>query len=258
MPDTTDLLRIGTDQVPCEIRLSRRRRTLAIEVQPEPRIIVRAPSGWSRALIEARVTERIPWIGRHVRRFRSLAAVLPPPPAYVTGDLLAYVGEFHRLEVVAAGRPAVARLPGTLRVGVPPGAGPDRVRRVLETWYRARAGELFATLLDERFDWFRGRGHPLPVIAVRKMTSRWGTLAARRRRGTLHWPGATPRGASRMTLNLALVRAPRECAEYVIVHELCHLEHRGHGRDFYRLMDHQLPDWPERKRRLESLLLLQA
>ena len=244
---TRGLLRIGDEQVPCEIRLSRRRRTLGIEVQPEPRIIVRAPAGWSRALIEARVTERATWIGRHVQRFRSLAAALPPAPAFVTGDLLPYLGELHRLEVVSAGRPAVARLPGALRVAVPPGAGPERVRRALETWYRARAGELFATLLDERCDWFLGRGHPRPTISVRRMTTRWGTLG----------PPA-PHGASRMTLNLALIRAPRECGEYVVVHELCHLEHRGHGRGFYRLMDQRLPDWPERKRRLESLLLLQA
>jgi predicted metal-dependent hydrolase len=258
MPGSTDLLRVGTDQVPCEIRLSGRRRTLGIEVRPGPRVIVRAPASWPRALIEARLAERVPWIGRHVQRFRGLAAVLPPPPAYVTGDLLPYVGEFHRLEVVVARHPTVARLPGALQVGVPPGAGPDRVRRALETWYRARAGELFATLVDERFDWFLGRGHPRPTIAVRKMTARWGTLAGPVRRGALRWPGASPRGPSRMTLNPALVRAPRECSEYVVVHELCHLEYRGHGRDFYRLMDQRLPDWPERKRRLESLLLLQT
>ncbi len=245
MPGTTDLLRVGTDQVPCEIRLSGRRRTLGIEVHPEPRVIVRAPSGWPRELIEARLTERVPWIGRHVQRFRHLAAALPPPPGYVSGDLIAYLGEFHHLEVVANRRATVIRRPGALRVGVPQGAGADGVRRALETWYRARARELFATLVDESCAWFLGRGHRRPTISVRKMTTRWGTLAG-------------PRGASRMTLNLALIRAPRECSEYVVVHELCHLEHRGHGRDFYRLMDQRLPDWPERKRRLESLLLLQA
>lgn len=256
MPGTLDLLRVGTDQVPCEIRRSTRRRTLAIEVHPEPRVIVRAPSGWPAAQIAARLAERTAWIGRHVQRFRGLAAALPPPPGYVTGDLLHYLGELHRLEVGTAGRPGVARHPGVLRVGVPAGAGPDRVRRALETWYRARAQELFAVLVEEQFGWFRDRGHPVPALTIRKMTTRWGTLAGPVRRGGLPWSAARPRGASRLTLNLVLVRAPRECSEYVVVHELCHLEHRGHGRNFYRLMDQRLPDWPERKRRLESLLLL--
>lgn len=258
MPGNTDLLRVGTDQVPCEIRLSRRRRTLSIVVHPEPRVIVRAPSGWPRSLIEARLAERTPWIGRHVERFRGLAAVLPPPPAYITGDLIPYLGEWHRLVVVAARRRTVALSPGELRVGVPVGAGPDGVRLALETWYRGRAQELFATLLEEQFGWFRDRGHPLPTVTVRKMTSRWGTLAAPQRRRKFHWPDPRPQGPARVTLNLALIRAPRECSEYVVVHELCHLEHRGHGRDFYRLMDLRLPDWPGRKRRLESLLLLQG
>ncbi len=256
MPSTTELLRVGTDQVPCEIRLSRRRRTLSIEVHPEPRVIVRAPSGWPHALIEARLAERKPWIGRHVQRFRSLAANLPPRPGYASGDLLSYVGAPHRLEVVVAGRPTVTRLAGTLRVGIPGDANPDRVRRALETWYRARARELFGTILDERFGWFQDRGHPCPALVVRKMTARWGTLASAAHRGVPRWPVARPRGASRMTLNLALIRAPRECIEYVVVHELCHLEHRGHGRDFYRLMARQLPDWPDRRHRLEGLLLL--
>jgi predicted metal-dependent hydrolase len=258
MPGTTDLLRVGTDQVPCEIRLSRRRRTLAIEVHPEPRVIVRAPAGWSRTLIEARLAERAAWIGRHVQRFRGLAAVLPPPPAWVTGDLLPYLGELHRLEVIVARRGAVTRQPGALQVGLPPGAGPDRVRRALEAWYRDRARELFAVILEEQFGWFGDRGHPRPTISVRKMTSRWGTLAGPVRCRPLLWPVAGRRGTSRMTLNLALIRAPRECSEYVLVHELCHLEYRGHGPDFYRLMEERLPDWRQRKGRLEGLLLLPA
>lgn len=249
--------------MPCEFRLSRRRRTLSIEVHPEPRVIVRAPASWSRAFIDQRLAERTTWIGRHVQRYRDLAAAMPPPPTYVTGDVLSYVGELHRLEVVSAGRPAVTRLPGVLQVGVPPsgdgGGDTGRVRRALDSWYRARARELFPEILAERCGWFLERGHPRPTVTIRKMSSRWGTLATPARQGLkwgLRWPGSDARRASRMTLNLALIRAPRECAEYVVVHELCHLEHRGHGRDFYRLMDARLPEWQDRRRQLNGLLLL--
>lgn len=256
MMGTTALLHLGSDRVPCEIRLSRRRRTLSIEVHPEPRVIVRAPSGWPPALIEARLAERHRWIGRHVERFRGLAASRPPPLAYATGDLVSYVGEPHRLEVVEAGRPTVSHGAGVLRVGLPPGAGPDRVRGALENWYRAQGRQLFGTILLERFPWFSDRGHGCPRLTLRKMRTRWGTLSSPPRRPVWSFAGASRPGSSRMTLNMALIHAPRECGEYVVVHELCHLEHRGHGRDFYRLLDRQLPDWRERKRRLESLLLL--
>lgn len=256
-----ELLRVGPDQVPFEVRLSPRRRTLSIEVHPEPRVIVRAPAGCPPAVIQARLSERAQWIGRQVQRFRGLAAGRPPAPGYVSGDVLLYVGEPHRLEVGVAGRPAVNLHGGAIRVGVPAGATPDHVRRALDTWYRARAAELFTAILAERFDWFHERGHPRPTLKVRKMTTRWGTLAGPVRRGPTRrllarWTGGATSRVSRMTLNLALIHAPRECSEFVVVHELCHLEHRGHGRDFYRLMEQRMPDWRERKHRLESLLVL--
>ena len=57
---------------------------------------------------------------------------------------------------------------------------------------------------------------------------------------------------SGMTLNLLLIHAPLSAIEYVVVHELCHLRYRGHGREFYGLMDSVLPDWRTRKLLLEA------
>jgi hypothetical protein len=71
------------------------------------------------------------------------------------------------------------------------------------------------------------------------MQSRWGSLS----------PAGT------MTLNANLVRAPRACIEYVVVHELCHLKHRDHDTKFFRLLGQLMPDWEKRKRRLETALL---
>ena len=56
-----------------------------------------------------------------------------------------------------------------------------------------------------------------------------------------------------LTLNVALIRAPRECIEYVITHELCNLKHSRHDAAFYRLLERHMPDW-ERKHKLEMTL----
>jgi hypothetical protein len=247
-----------TRAIPAEVRHSRR-RTLAIEVRRGPRVVVRAPLGCPSHVIEAWLRERRPWIERHAARLRALEAARPPPPAWAPGETHLYLGEPHRLEVGAGRRAGVARERGALRVTVPAGAtgeaGGARVRRALEAWYRARAREEFAALVLARFPFFAGRGHALPTLTVRRMTSRWGSLASEpRRRVAGFFRG--PAGAARMTLNLALIRAPPECIEYVVVHELCHLEHRGHGPAFYRLLERQMPDWRARKRRLEDLGLL--
>ena len=57
-----------------------------------------------------------------------------------------------------------------------------------------------------------------------------------------------------MTLNLELVKTPSACIEYVIVHELCHLLHLNHGKEFYNLLERLLPDWEKRKHALEMTL----
>ncbi len=66
------------------------------------------------------------------------------------------------------------------------------------------------------------------------------------------WGSMSPKG--NMSLRLDLIRAPDECIDYVILHELCHLVHPNHGREFWALVERLVPDWKRRKRLLESLL----
>ncbi len=240
-----------------ELRRSARRRTLSIEVHPGLRVVVRAPLHMDRGVIDGWIAGRSAWIERQFERFRSLGFEPQPPPAplrHVTGESHVYLGKVCRLDVVAASRPGITLDGDALRVAVRGGADGETVRRMLDRWYRERAGEVFTQIITGRFGWFACRGHLLPVLTIRAMTSRWGSLSVPGRAVGL--PSLYRLQPRRMTLNLALIRAPRECVEYVVVHELCHLEERGHGPAFHRLMDEQLPDWRERRRRLEAARLL--
>ncbi len=58
----------------------------------------------------------------------------------------------------------------------------------------------------------------------------------------------SPKG--RISLSCFLMQSPKEAIDYVLVHELCHLKHLNHGRDFYRLLESFLPDWKQRKKQL--------
>jgi hypothetical protein len=50
------------------------------------------------------------------------------------------------------------------------------------------------------------------------------------------------------------VKVPTHCIDYVLVHELCHLQIHNHRPAFYRLLSRCMPDWALRKRRLEGYL----
>lgn len=85
--------------------------------------------------------------------------------------------------------------------------------------------------------WEARMGVRVSRVTLREMTSRWGSC--RKDRASL-------------TINLRLARVPEELIEQVLVHELCHLLHPNHSPAFYAEMTRRLPDWPERKKRLDS------
>ncbi len=66
------------------------------------------------------------------------------------------------------------------------------------------------------------------------------------------WRSCTPTG--KIILNPELIKTPKACIEYVIIHELCHLVHHNHTRNFYDLQSKILPDWERWKDRLEMIL----
>ena len=77
----------------------------------------------------------------------------------------------------------------------------------------------------------------MPDITIRKMRRRWGSCSSK----------------GEVTLNLALIKMPLACIDYVVTHELCHLEAFHHGKPFYRLLAQVMPDWRERELLIEQL-----
>lgn len=84
--------------------------------------------------------------------------------------------------------------------------------------------------------WEQRMGVRIARVTIRDMTSRWGSCRADR---------------ATLTLNLRLALVPEACIEQVLVHELCHLFHPNHSPAFYASMTRFLPDWPEKKKRLD-------
>ena len=71
------------------------------------------------------------------------------------------------------------------------------------------------------------------------MKKRWGSLS---KNGTL-------------TVNVDLIRAPKECIDYVVTHELSHLKVNDHSKAFYGFLGRIMPDWQKRKHMLEMALI---
>lgn len=226
----------GGESIRYEVCFLASRQTLAIEVHPDSRVLVRAPLGCPEALIAERVQKRAGWISRQLADFERYR---PRTPArqYINGESHLYLGRQYRLKLLHGDSAGVKLTRGQLLVSLPCSPEPDLVKALLHRWHLDRARVVFGEVLDATLLHFKGVEQPR--LIVRAMQSRWGSLS---RVGT-------------MTLNVNLVRAPRPCIEYVVTHELCHTRHRDHDATFFKLLGQVMPDWQHRKKKLEAALL---
>lgn len=209
---------------------------VAIHVEPDGRVLVDAPDAAPLAAVLTAVKKRSRWISQHVGAAKQRLAHLLPRE-YVSGEALHYLGRRYRLKVVVQAKSASqARMRGAFIVVTVPERLPAMVRVALEAWYRQRARELFADRLAAvaaSLRWVK----QLPPTRLQFMTVQWGSCS--------------PSG--RITLNPLLVKTPRECIDYVLLHELCHLLHHNHSPKFYTMLDRHMPRWREIKVKLDNM-----
>ncbi len=233
---STQSVQYGTAEIEYELSYAQR-KTLGISVRPDLQVVVKAPVGTPLEEIEARVLRRAPWILKQQKDFERYLPHLPPRQ-YVSGETHRYLGRQYRLKVVESenGTERVKRDRSFITVHVQDRADTGRVRDLLDAWYHDHARRVFKERLEACYPKMEHVGVPYPEIAIRAMSSRWGSCSAR----------------GRITLNVKLIKVPTAYIDYVIFHELCHLAEPYHSPRYYELLDRVLPDWRERRDRLNA------
>lgn len=209
------------------------RRTLAISVLPDGGLELTAPADSEVSEIIARVTKRTAWIERQRRSFSEMNA-LRVPRRFVSGSTHRYLGRQYRLKISKGEEPSV-RLRGAYFHVISRSGAAEEIRQLLADWFREKARRTFGQRLAAWNPWCQRHKLPEPQLMLRRMAKRWGS--------------ASPSG--RIALTPELIHAPSVCIDYVIAHEICHLKHPSHNSEFFRLLSSVMPDWRNRKERLE-------
>ncbi len=229
--------RYGDELIAFE-RVQRRQASgkVLIKVHPDCRVVVSAPREAADDAVLAAVKQRGRWIYEQLRDFRQQLEHVTPRQ-YISGESHYYLGKQYLLKMIEApdSVQGVKMLRGKLEVSVRQRSA-EKVRELLADWYKARAKEVFARRLNAMLDqaiWVTGR----PALRILTMQTQWGSCS--------------PHG--RITLNPHLVKASRECIDYVILHELCHIAEHNHSEHFYRLMSQVMPGWEKTKAKLDGM-----
>lgn len=210
------------------------RKTLAITVEPDRRVVVTAPAAAAIDLVDARIRRRATWIRKQQQYFETL----PPPPTprlWIGGETHRYLGRQYRLKLVCGPETVVRLTGGFFVVTTPNVADLGTVAQAMTDWYRAHARELLA----KRVELLRKQSTWLPPTLVPHLTFR---------RMKLRWGSTAPSG--RICLNVDLVKLPLGCIDYVVAHELVHLQVPNHGPSFWRMLGRVLPEWEKWQHRL--------
>ena len=230
-------LMFGTSPIRYRVERSER-TTLAIHVEPTGSVVVSAPEGASLEAIKAKVRSRGRWILAQQAYFSQFEP-RTPPRRYIPGETHLYLGRRYRLRIQPGGSPGVCAVRGFFMVSGVDFYDAAGIKELLDAWYLDHAEVQFRKRLEICRAAFPAQGGFTPSnIKVQEMKSRWGSMSA----------------AGRLLLHPHLVRAPAEGIDYVITHELCHMSVPNHSRDFYQLLAGVMPDWEQRKDRLERFM----
>lgn len=191
---------------------------------PIGRVRIAAPSHMTLAKIRLFAITKLGWIKEQQRKLREQER--EAEREYVTRESHFVWGRRRLLTVIeSASAPEMELRPSTLIMKVRPGATVEDREYVISAWYRSLIRTEARPLIDL---WAPRIAVTLHGFFVRHMKTKWGSCNA---------------DARTIRLNTELAKKPKECLEYIIVHELVHLRERGHSRRFQSIMDSVLPNW---------------
>lgn len=212
-------------------------KNINMRIKKEGTILVSANNKVPVAYIDSFVLSRQEYIFEILEKFKERKEYQQPPLEYVSGEKINILGKAYMLQVIEYEKELVEMNEKYIFLFVKDTSNSKRKEAVMSKWLRQYQIKLFDRICKEIYPDFEKLGIEYPVIKIRKMTSRWGSCA-------------TKRGI--ITLNSKLIEVPKECIEYVAVHEFAHFIHPNHSKQFYALVESIMPDWKERRDKLRG------
>lgn len=258
-PDERGVFSYGTDVIHYEVIRKpasskaqvndNKPRKVLIKVHPDQRVVATAPDDATDELIHEAMRKRARWIWQNIQEFaKQKDHVLPK--RYISGETQFYLGRRYVLKVhidpeiatdvkssgVKLSRGKLNVILGQKFVDQPSNVRAVKVKALIDQWYQNKARATFNERLNAvlpKATWVTG----VPSFRIMAMKKQWGSCSTK---GSL-------------MLNPHLVKAPKECIDYVILHELCHIAEHNHSERFWRLLTQVIPNWKEVKAKLDNM-----
>lgn len=208
-----------------------KRAKISLSLTPEHTLKIRAPKRTSHQYIITILEKHGDWIVQQINR-QHVKQEQSHYLQFIQSESHLFLGQSYTLDIIESSllKPNIEIVDQTLKITIRQNT-PQKIAYLLNSWYRFQAIDLFSKrllLIQPSISWINWEKQP-PLLRIKKMTSRWGSYIHRKPRI--------------ITLNQHLVKAPLNCIDYVIIHELCHEIEPNHSKNFYTLLSQIMPDW---------------
>ena len=213
-------------------------KNVNLRIKPEGKILVSANNSVPIEFIDAFIEKKQRYIFSVLSRYEEKRKLIQDvPKRYVSGESYDLLGKSLRLKVEENRDEAVYTDGVYIFLKVKDKDDFRHKEIMMSKWLKQYQTTVFEELLQEKYLLFEKYGVTYPTLKIRYMTSRWGSCQPKK---------------GIITLNSKLIEVPRNCIEYVILHELVHFIHPNHSRQFWDFVAMMMPDWKERKEELEK------
>ena len=218
-------------------------RKVVIKVHPDQRVVATVPHDATEGSIQEAMLKRARWIWQNIEEFAKQKYYVLPK-RFVSGETQFYLGRRYVLKVLIDSEQVsnVKLSRGKLNVTLKHELNQDnddrlfKVKPLIDKWYQHKAKSIFHERLNKmlpKATWVTG----IPSFRVMAMKKQWGSCSTK----------------GNLMLNPHLIKAPKECIDYVILHELCHIAEHNHSEKFWRLLTQVMPNWKEVKAKLDDM-----
>ena len=226
---------------PLEYSLERKNvKNLNLHVRKDGSVYVSANAAVPEEKIDEFLISKGAFIRNAQNKFKEQEQYKPLPKQYESGETFYVQGRALRLKVTQVARDRIYSDGVYMFLDVKDQQDTTKKERMVKRFLDKQCKAVFGEIVEELYPVFQKYGVAPPVLRIRDMDTRWGSCLP---------------GKGVITLNKRLLEAPRNCIEYVVMHEYCHFIHPNHSKHFYDFLAMLMPDWKERKKVLDATTL---
>ncbi len=206
-------------------------------VSPYKGAEMRVPFRTSCRTIEKVLQDKSEWIKKAVDKCSALKK-MDQDIRFTDGESIMFMGKEKQLKIISSEKSYVRLSDDFIEIGINGQNDPMTIKIILENWYKKMAKRVFHDMYLELLTKHCNYSFHPSEFTVRTMKKRWGSCSSK----------------GKIAISYDLVRLDMIYAEYVIIHELCHLIHHNHSSSYYKLLSEVFPQWKRVRAELKSYI----